>query len=132
MRFVLLVESLHMTASYHLGRVLVDVLHLHLFKQLLLLAAPELGIGVHFIQLIGELHLFSQIAWIPIAGQAMENSAVTCEHEHLNVVWTGTVTGCRRLTLPLMPAGSSNISLIGDIRESADEVVFQIRESWIL
>ena len=70
-RFVLLVEPLHMAASSHLHRVLIDVCQLHLLKQLILLAAIQCAVCIDFVQLPGKLHLLREVPRIPVTGQTM-------------------------------------------------------------
>lgn len=131
-RFVLLVETLHMTAPHHLWCVLFDVFYLHLLKQMLLLRPSQCGVRVNLVELICELHLLRKIAWVPIARQAVENSTIACQHKQLNIVRTGSVACSSRLPLALMPAGSSNITLIGYVCKTADKVVLEVSESWFL
>lgn len=71
MRFILLVEALHMAASSHLHRVLIDVCQLHLLKQLILLAAIQRVVCIDLVQLPRKLHLLREVPWIPVTGQAM-------------------------------------------------------------
>lgn len=130
--FVLRVEALQTAAPHHISRMLLDVSQMHLFEELVLLLARVLIAHPDAIELVGEPHLVDEILRRPVSGQDVEDSAVTRQHKHLDVVRSGAVRSHNRIAEIIMPTGFTGVRLIGNVFGSANEVVLEGGEGWFL